>query len=191
MDIFTLKSVQIVIDCHARYWDKLNYLCVGLPMLINLLVFWYWSNIVLPNLDKQPEFFEKPDAICRIFLVCTACYSFLLEITAIVKRLHLYLNDTARIFNICTPILILKNAFNTENRTEPYFWTIQTWAALAIWFRALLYLRTINSFSWLIRMITECFKDMITFLLVFFIGVIAFADAFLSIETVLGITNRL
>ena len=61
MDIFTLKSVQIVIDCHARYWDKLNYLCVGLPMLINLLVFWYWSNIVLPNLDKQPELFEKPD----------------------------------------------------------------------------------------------------------------------------------
>ena len=52
MDIFTLKSVQIVIDCHARYWDKLNYLCVGLPMLINLIVFWYWSNIVLPNLDK-------------------------------------------------------------------------------------------------------------------------------------------
>ena len=61
MDIFTLKSVQIVIDCHARYWDRLNYLCVGLPMLINLLVFWYWSNIVLPNLDKQPELFEKAD----------------------------------------------------------------------------------------------------------------------------------
>ena len=40
-------------------------------------------------------------------------------------------------------------------------------------------------------MITECFKDMLSFLLVFFIGVIAFADAFLSIETVLGITNVL
>lgn len=40
-------------------------------------------------------------------------------------------------------------------------------------------------------MITECFKDMLSFLLVFVIGVIAFADAFLSIETVLGITNAL
>ena len=115
----------------------------------------------------------------------------MLEITAIVKKLHLYLNDTARLFNLVTPILILKNAFNTENRTEAYFWTIQTWAALSIWFRALLYLRTISTFSWLIRMITECFKDMLSFLLVFFIGVIAFADAFLSIETVLGITDVL
>ena len=32
--IFGLKSVQIMIDEHARHWDKVNYLAVGLPMTI-------------------------------------------------------------------------------------------------------------------------------------------------------------
>ena len=50
LEIFDLKSIQIVIDCHARYWDRINYLFVGFPMMINLLLFWYSSNIILPNL---------------------------------------------------------------------------------------------------------------------------------------------
>ena len=32
--IFALKSVQIMIDEHARHWDKVNYLAVGMPMTI-------------------------------------------------------------------------------------------------------------------------------------------------------------
>ena len=32
--IFALKSVQIMIDEHAKRWDKVNYLAVGMPMSI-------------------------------------------------------------------------------------------------------------------------------------------------------------
>ena len=123
MEIFTLKSVQIIIDCHARYWDRINYLFVGLPRIINLIFFSYWSNIVLSNLDRAFDEFESADKVCRAFLFLTEFYLLLLEITAIVKRLHLYLNDTARVFNIITPIIVLKNCFNTSNRDETYFWT--------------------------------------------------------------------
>ena len=52
-----------------------------------------------------------------------------------------------------TPVLILVNLWRNDRETVS-FWTTQTWAALAIWFRFLLYLRTISTFSWLIRMIT-------------------------------------
>ena len=55
----------------------------------------------------------------------------------------------------------------------------------------MLYLRTIEMFSWLIRMITECIVDMKAFLLVLFIGVIAFADAFKSIEKALVLEGRM
>lgn len=47
--------------------------------------------------------------------------------------------------------------------------------------RFLLWLRAVPKFSWLIRLITECFLDMKVFLIVFVMGVFAFADAFQSI----------
>ena len=74
---------------------------------------------------------------------------------------------------------------------ETGFWTVQTWAALFVWFRFMLYLRTVTVFSWIVRMIQECVKDMLTFLVVLLIGVIAFADAFESIERILYLTGAL
>ena len=190
MELFNLASVQIVIDCHASYWNRINYLFVGVPMLFNLFFFWYWSNVVLVNIENDKSNFEKQDTLCRIFLTTTGCYLILLEISAIIKRRFKYLNDLGRLFNLITPILILTNVFS-EDREESSFWTIQTWAALAIWFRFLLYLRTISKFSWLIRMIVYCVLDMLTFLVVFTIGVIAFADAFLSIEQIMVLEGKM
>ena len=119
-----MSSIQIVIDCHASHWDRLNYLFLGLPMLINLLVFWYWSNIVLPNLDKNSETFENPDKVCRSFIWITEIYMIILEISAISKRLKSYFSDFSRVLNILTPIIVLINAASTENIDETYFWTI-------------------------------------------------------------------
>ena len=85
MELFNLASVQIVIDCHADYWNRINYLFVGGPMILNLFFFWYWSNVVLVNIENDKDF-EKQDTMCRIFLTCTGIYLFLLEISAIIKR---------------------------------------------------------------------------------------------------------
>ena len=82
------------------------------------------------------------------------------------------------------------NVYNTDNRDKQYFWTIQIMAALAIWLRFLFFLRNFESFGWLIRIIIDSFKDMVYFLIVFFIGVLAFADAFLSINERLLIRAR-
>ena len=65
------------------------------------------------------------------------------------------------------------------------FWDVQTWTALLQWTRFLLFLRSVTTFSYLIRMITASIFDMATFMIVLVIGVIAFADAFLSIEQIL------
>lgn len=66
---------------------------------------------------------------------------------------------------------------------------MQTWAALAIWLRFLLYLRTVDQFSWMVRMITECIYDMLPFFTIFMISVLAFSDAFLSIDQGLQLLN--
>lgn len=94
--------------------------------------------------------------------------------------------------NFVTPLLIMLNVVTVTDKLDTtQFWTIQTWAALAIWFRFLLYLRTISVFSYLIRMILACITDMMTFLFVLIIGVMAFADAFKSIEKALVIEEKM
>ena len=66
-----------------------------------------------------------------------------------------------------------------------YFWTIQAWAAICIWFRFVLFLGTLETFGPLVRLIIRSFDDMWEFLLLFFLGVFAFADAFSSVDAIM------
>ena len=67
---------------------------------------------------------------------------------------------------------------------------MQTYAAIAIWIRFLQYLSTTDAFSWMIRLINLSFTDMQYFLVVLFIGVLGFADAFKSIEMIMIINGK-
>ena len=107
LDLFSLKSVQIVIDSHASYWYRRNHLFYGLPMVINLAVFWFWSNVVLVNLFIDYETFDTWDRICRMSLLITGFYLLSMELSAVFKRRILYFTDMSRLFNIITPVLIV------------------------------------------------------------------------------------
>ena len=69
---------------------------------------------------------------------------------------------------------------------DTYAWlqTVRTAAqiitALFLWFNALKFLRPFKAYGHLIRMIGEVFADMAYFMLVFFVLIIAFSDAFYS-----------
>ena len=56
--------------------------------------------------------------------------------------------------------------------------------------RFFLFLGTLDSFSFLIRLIVKGLDDMKYFLIVFFIGVFAFSDAFLSVREILRINAK-
>lgn len=111
----------------------------------------------------------------------TSFYQFGLELSAVLKRPRGYFEyPMTKIFNLLAPSLIVANAFRS-NYQDKSFWRVQSWAALFVWMRFLLWLRGVSKFSWLIRLVTECFFDMKVFLIVFVMGVFAFADAFQSI----------
>ena len=71
---------------------------------------------MLSNLDKNFEMFEDQDIVCRAFLWITEIYMILLEISAISKQGKHYCSDFTRVVNILTPIIILINASNTDDR---------------------------------------------------------------------------
>ena len=190
LELFALKSVQILIDNHWSYWRRLNTLLFGLPILANLLIFWYWSNIVLPNTQlEQDDSFDTQSKICIVALNFISFYFILMEIPIIYRNWKREL-DIERLSNWIGAGLILWNSI-TQEYNEVRFWRIQTWAAMFVWLRFLLYLKSFSSFSWLIRMCVACVRDMVIFLIIFFIGVTAFADAFQSIDATLIIRGDL
>ena len=168
-----------MIDNHEAHWKLINFWFVGFPMTIQLFTFWWWSNFVVSNFNKKTgndEFdLATQHDICRYILLVTAAYLLFIELTALWKLKFHYFGSMPKIFNIVTPILILSNAFDMEESVK--FWTIQIWAAVAIWFRYLLRLKTIWGFSFIIKMIVECARDMMPFMAVFFVSVLAFSSA--------------
>lgn len=59
---------------------------------------------------------------CRFTLLITSVYLLLVELSAIIKQRVGYFNSLPKLFNIITPILILSNAFDTEESVK--FWTV-------------------------------------------------------------------
>ena len=93
-------------------------------MIIQLIFFVWWSNIVITNIDES-ESFDTQNKIFQTLLTITAVYLLLLEITAIVRAKLDYLRDLTRLLNLITPALIMVNVYNTtDGPTETYFWTI-------------------------------------------------------------------
>ena len=63
-DIFLLRSVQILVDHHYRYWQRINFYFVLLPSFLQVLIFWGWMNFVLTirlRDLKIDEFAGTPD----------------------------------------------------------------------------------------------------------------------------------
>jgi hypothetical protein len=123
--------------------------------------------------------------VCEGILLATAFYLLAIETTVMYKLKFRYLQSPTKYFNIINPVLILINVFYEGYNVDTVFWRVQSWSALVIWTRFLLYLRSITMFSWLMRMITECIFEMTTFFIVLIFSIITFADAFLSIEKIL------
>ena len=54
-EFFGNEVVQMLIDHQWEYWWWKSLLIQGLPLTAQLIIFLYWSNIVLPNnqIDEQ------------------------------------------------------------------------------------------------------------------------------------------
>jgi len=59
---------------------------------------------------------------------------------------------------------------------------LQSLAAILMWFKFIYFLRCTSTTGWLVRMIVEVMKDMGSFLIVYFITIMAFSDAFYSMS---------
>lgn len=56
--IFGKRSIQVIIDEHHKIWGNYNLWLIFFPMVLQLLVFAYWSNIIVDSLDLGYDVLE-------------------------------------------------------------------------------------------------------------------------------------
>ena len=114
VDLFKNKSIQILITAQQENWLWIDYVAFFLPMLIQLLAFWYWSNIIIVNLDKDTGDFETQATVTEIILIGISVYDLIMEIPIIVKAKWLYFNRLIKVINLIAVILIFINVANRD-----------------------------------------------------------------------------
>ena len=122
LDLFAIKTVQIIIDHQWKYWRVANLLVFGLPVYINLAVFWYYSNIVLPNLNDEDESFRSSRRFCLIVMNSLSVFFILNELPIIYNNWRGYY-DLERLASWINSILIVYNTVNDDYHLKS-FWTI-------------------------------------------------------------------
>ena len=70
-------------------------------------------------------------------------------------------------------------AATDEKISDPDFWKVEAWVAFAVWFRFLFsYMREVKQFSWIVGLIIFCAYSTIHFMVIYVLGITAFADIF-------------
>ena len=132
LDLFGLASVQVIIDNHTKYWNKINYGAVGLPIGAQLIVFWYWGNVVLTNVKadgSHPEHFDTQNDICVALLLIISVYLLAIELSALYIRGLDFFKSITKVVNLLTPSIILFQIL-TVDVGKVFFWEVQTWTVL-------------------------------------------------------------
>ena len=70
MPVFGLKSVQIMIDAQYERWFWVDFSAFFMPELVQLMLFWYWSNIILINVG----YFDNQNTVVSVLLLILIGY---------------------------------------------------------------------------------------------------------------------
>ena len=115
------------------------------------MIFVYWSNVVIPNLQKDSSF-RKHDEIASFCIIVLSCYLLLSEIPLLIQWKLKWFYHLGSVVNAISDVLLIINCVKVEVDNTA-FWTIQAISALLAWWRFVLYLRTFERFSWMVRLI--------------------------------------
>ena len=75
-----------------------------------------------------------------------------MEVPMIIARRWRWFTAIQNQVNVLSNLFQLYNAYNFDTKSVA-FWRLQSWLAVLIWWRFVLYLRTFERFSWMVRLV--------------------------------------
>lgn len=122
IEIFGLKSIQILIESHQQYWLKRHLLVIGIPQLLQNLLYFYWSNFVLVNYTSSDYYIDDNKRV-TILLNIVSAYLILVELPVMWNQKLSYYYSIMNWVNWTVMILIFVNSMKTDVQSQS-FWTI-------------------------------------------------------------------
>jgi succinate-acetate transporter protein len=90
---------------------KIDIFAFFLPRVIQLFIFFYWSNIVLPNLDAQDNAsFAEQNTACSYLMNIISLYILIMDIPRLLAAPKLYVKSVTSFVNLTVLFLILINS---------------------------------------------------------------------------------
>ena len=86
--LFNIKSVQIIVDHHWDFWKMKNYLLFGLPILIKLLSFQWYSHVVLPAIFNGDDSYENHRITCLVIMNLASFFFAVNEVQVMVQDIQ-------------------------------------------------------------------------------------------------------
>jgi hypothetical protein len=158
------------------------------------MMFTVWSNFFYSNRYIPGVYFYGNLVIC-LLMVLMSIYFFYQETYQMRVKGWKYFLDFWNIIDILPPLLMITIAVwcaedaivvnlglvpGENHGAAAYRDYFQSMNALLMWFKFAYFLRVTDQTGWLVRMIAEVISDLLPFLLVMVISLLAFTDAFLS-----------
>ena len=116
MEFFNNSVVQMIIDNQWAYWRPRSFIFLGAPMIVQLFVFVFWSNIVILNLEHN-ESLQGWETFSLIVLITISFYFMLMEIPLIYYKRISWLFELQSLVNVLTDIFMLINCFNPDPKS--------------------------------------------------------------------------
>jgi len=188
--LFGHESIQKIINYHWKNVNIYIYTLFIVPYMIQLSAFFIWSNVILGN-ESSPIYLYANLFLVGILLVFS-CYFIILELAQWKSKGFEYLKDPWNYLDWTPLVLIVVNCVRslTEETYTSAFWRTQAFAAILMWFKFFYFLRSLDSTSYLVRIITNVAYDMIQFMVIFGMTVVGYADAFYSASNALPVEER-
>ncbi len=123
----------------------------------------------------------------QIVLTLLSLYFVKNEIVQLFLDGFAYFGSLWNYLDLCPPIIIFILVFidyysHIYPVDDPSIRSLMAWATLLMWFKMLYFLRIFPQTGYLIRMVVEVVIDMKYFLVLLFLGIFGFSDAFLTIS---------
>ena len=122
IEIFGLKSIQILIESHQQYWLKRHLLVIGLPQLLQLLLYFYWSNFILVKYESS-DYYKDANTQVTVLMNIISAYLILIDLPIMWNRKLNYFNSINVWVTWTVYILIFVNSIDVQVKSES-FWTI-------------------------------------------------------------------
>ena len=180
----------MLIEKHWKFWRPYNYYLIILPRFVQLMVFTIWSSILMPTKevsDSPLHFF------CEVIILIIAISNLYIELRSFEltwKETKLYLVTIISPMLLAFCIIYLWYLESNDKPIDEDFWEFLAWTAFCSWASFLILLRSVESISPVINMVKQSLISAGPYYIVFFIGVMAFADVFQSIDQIIYMKTK-